>query len=330
MSEGIVPTVHRYPHVVRAVLSTPWAIQEEKLLAILEVVELRASGWKFDHEAIEARVEAAGGGKQPPNRSTGMTAVIPIFGVIQQRMDSMSRMSGGTSCQAISQAFRAAMQDDRIKSVILEVDSPGGGVYGIAELAQEIFDARGTKPVTAIANSLAASAAYWIASQADELVVTPSGQVGSIGVYGVHEDISGQLEQAGVKPTLVSAGKFKVEANPYEPLSAEARDHMQAQVDEYYGMFVDAVARGRETNAGAVRSGFGEGRVVNAKEAVRMGMADRVATMDQVIQRHGGMQGAMQMARAESDDERRLRAARLADIAMANHRTARLAGAGGE
>lgn len=321
----LLETRHQYPHVIQAVFGTPWAIQQEKLLAIIEVLNIRASGFRFDAEAIAARLEAAGGQRKPgPQHSTGLTAVIPIMGVIQHRMNMMSEMSGGTSTQAVSAAFRAALEDDRIKSIVFEIDSPGGSVPGVAELADEIFAARGKKPMTAIANTLAASAAYWLGSQADEFVVTPSGQVGSIGVYGVHQDVSQALENEGVKTTIIQAGKYKTEGNPYEPLSSEAAAHMQAQADAYYGMFVDAVARGRGVTPATVRGGYGEGRVLMAKDAVREGMVDRIATFDQVIARHGGA-GNLTAPRAEHAGDVEItaadpRLARLNQIALGRTR----------
>jgi signal peptide peptidase SppA len=301
----------------------PWAIEESKLLAILEVIDARAAGFKFDTETIAARIEEAGGQKQPVNRSSGLTAVIPIVGVIQHRMDMLSEMSGGTSTQAIGKALDMALADDRIRSIVLEIDSPGGSVAGVAELADKIFAARGQKPITAIANTMAASAAYHLGSQADEFVVTPSGAVGSIGVFGVHQDVSQHLEAEGVKTTIVSAGKYKVEGNQFEPLSGDARDNMQAQVDAFYGMFVSAVARGRGVSEAAVRGGFGEGRMVLAKDAVSAGMVDRVATIDQVLSRHGGTDNAAPMARSEDPAERQRRLARSYDMALSHRNSAR-------
>ena len=179
---------------------------------------------------------------------------------------------------------------------------------GVEELSAEIFQARGQKPITAVANSLAASAAYWIATAADELVVTPSGEVGSIGVFAAHEDVSGMLEQAGVKVNLVSAGRYKTEGNPFEPLTEEARASIQGRVDEYYEQFVSAVARNRGVKRSEVRNGFGEGRVVGAKQAVSLGMADRVGTLDETINRALGGRRS-RGARADDLDyrQRRLR-----------------------
>jgi signal peptide peptidase SppA len=156
-------------------------------------------------------------------------------------------------------------------------------VTGVDELSKMIYDARGSKPIVAVANHLMASAAYWIGTAADELVVTPSGEVGSIGVFAAHQDVSAAMEKEGVKTTLISAGKYKTEGNPFEPLTDEAHASIQARVDDYYSMFTKAVARNRGVNVADVRGGFGEGRVVGAQQAVSLGMADRVATLDDVI-----------------------------------------------
>jgi ClpP class serine protease len=137
----------------------------------------------------------------------------------------------------------------------------------------------------AVANHLMASAAYWIGSAAEEVVVTPSGDVGSVGVFAMHEDWSGALEKEGINISLISAGKYKVEGNPYQPLGEEARAAIQASVDEVYDVFTNAVARNRGVNPAAVRTGFGEGRVVGAQEALKLGMVDRIDTLEGTINR---------------------------------------------
>jgi signal peptide peptidase SppA len=227
---------------------------------------------------------AAAGGRS----GGGAVAVVPLVGSIIPRADGLAESSGAISVQRFRGALRRAMADPEIGSVVLDVDSPGGAVSDVPEMADEIYQARGAKPIVAVANTLAASAAYWIASAAEELVVSPSGEVGSIGVFAMHQDMSAQLAQKGVTVSLISAGKHKVEGNPFEPLGEEARAAIQERVDDYYGMFVSAVARQRGVSRADVLSGFGEGRVVGAREAVRLGMADRVATLDETVQRLAG------------------------------------------
>jgi signal peptide peptidase SppA len=214
-------------------------------------------------------------------------AVIPIYGVISQRQNLMAADSGGTSIEGVTNDFRDAMADPEVDGIVFDFDSPGGTIDGVAELADEIRAARGTKPVAAQANGMAASAAYWLAAAAEELVVTPSGSVGSIGVFTAHEDLSVQAEADGIKTTLISAGKYKTEGNPWEPLSEEARANLQEMVDTHYGMMVSAIAKGRGAPVDQIRSGYGQGRLVLAKKAAAEGMVDRIDTLDNTIARVG-------------------------------------------
>ncbi|MDP3909656.1 MAG: S49 family peptidase [Gemmatimonadales bacterium] len=276
----------RYEHIARAFFGQPWALMPEKLHAIADLIRLRAAGGHVSAEEIAAVVGAA---RQPaPRQSGGMVAVIPVYGVISPRATLMTESSGGTPAELVGRALDAALADPAVGSILMEFDSPGGSVVGMTELAAKIRATNATKPVTAHVNALAASAAYWLASQAGEVVVTPSGMVGSIGVFTEHADLSRALDAEGITPTLISAGKYKVEASPYEPLSADARAALQKMVDDVYGMFVADVAKGRRVSASAVRSGFGEGRVVSAKDAGVLGMVDRIASFDDTLARLAG------------------------------------------
>jgi signal peptide peptidase SppA len=273
----------RVPNIRSAVFSTPWAIQPEKLAAIVEYLELRASGVVFTEEELQARAGNPQGRAQT-SAQPGV-AVIPIAGLISQRAAPGLSTGGGTSTEDVAAALDAALASADVKGIVLDIDSAGGTIQGVEELSQKLYQARGQKPIVALANSLAASAAYWIATGAAELGVTPTGEVGSVGVYAVHTDESKALETAGVKPTIISAGKFKAEGNAFEPLSPDAKQAIQDRVDEYYGMFVKALGRNRNVTQTAVREGFGQGRVVTASQAVTLGMADWVGTMEDAIAR---------------------------------------------
>jgi capsid assembly protease len=290
-----------YEHVIRAAARLPWAILPEKLDEIVAFLELKANGGQVAEEVADAYAASR---KPAPERAGGI-AVIPMYGVIGQRMNLMNAMSGGTSIEKLTADFRDALADSQVGAIVFDVDSPGGSVFGVEELATEIREARGSKPIVAVANSLMASAAYWLGSQADELVVTPSGQVGSVGVLAMHVDQSAMNEKLGIRPTVISAGKYKAEGSPDAPLSEEARDYMQARVNDYYDTFVGAVAAGRRTGREVIRSGYGEGRVVLARQAVRQGMADRVGTLDATIERLLTPQGrsAVLRQRAEAEAE---------------------------
>ncbi len=206
---------------------------------------------------------------------------------MSQRANMLDAISGpgGVSTERVSALLRQAVADPNVRAILLEVDSPGGSTYGVQELADEIHRARDRKPVVAQVNSLAASAAYWVASAASEVVMTPGGDVGSIGVYGMHSDLSAAMEKAGIRKTFVSAGEFKTEGHPYAPLTDEARAYAQRRVNEAYATFVGSVARGRGVASARVRAEFGQGRTVGAREAVRLGMVDRVGTMPETLRR---------------------------------------------
>jgi signal peptide peptidase SppA len=210
-------------------------------------------------------------------------AVVPVMGPISHRESAFTRYFGWPTTEGISGAVAAAVADPAIKAVVLDIASPGGSVHGCRECFDAIHALRGAKPIVAVANAYAASAAYYIASAADAIVVTPSGQVGSIGVWTAHVDYSEAYKSAGIEINLISAGKYKVEGNPYEPLSDEARNAIQAEVDQYYADFLKAVSKGRGVSVTAARGRFGEGRMRLADEAVASGMADKVMTFGDVV-----------------------------------------------
>lgn len=269
-------------------------------------VALDAGGAPVALEAMEAvEMRAARGGDRVSGEAQpgSLIAVIGIRGVIAQHARQVDDISGpgGTSTERVSLSLRASLDDPAVKAIVFDVDSPGGNTHGVQELAAEIFAARGRKPIIAQVNSTAASAAYWLASQADEIVVTPGGEVGSIGVYGVHKDVSAAAEKQGLKVTFISAGPYKVEGNPFEPLSPEAQAYGQTLVDATYDAFIADVARGRGVKAAVVRGGYGQGRAVLAKDAVREGMADKVATMDETLRRVARMKSPAGGSRAAAD-----------------------------
>jgi len=153
----------------------------------------------------------------------------------------------------------------------------------VQETAKKVLDARGQKPLIAIANAQAASAAFWMGTAFDEFVITPSGEAGSLGVFTSHVDQSKQNAMLGLDVTYVFAGAYKTEWNSDSPLSKEAFDFEQKRVNEYYDAFVGGVARGRGVTPATAKRDFGQGRCFSAKDCVRAGMADRVATFDDVL-----------------------------------------------
>lgn len=310
----------------------PWAIVPERLAVMLQALN------GFDAAAVEAARAARDA--RPP-RQQAAVAVLSVSGPLEARPNVLSWLFGTLSYEEIAASLSDAVADPAIKGVILDINSPGGTVYGLPELAKTIRSLRGTKPIVASANAEAASAAYYIASQADELVVTPSGAVGSIGTVFVHADMSGMAEQAGVKFTIVRSPDRKVEGNSMEPLSDAALADIQSKVDAYTAMFQRDVARGRGVTAEKVSADFGQGRMLLAKDALAAGLVDRIEPIDATIQRV--MRGEVAARQAGPDavdadgteaeppvpavrieaidaDERMRRSARLIDIALAGRR----------
>ena len=193
---------------------------------------------------------------------------IGVFGVLGQ-----SDWFADTDYTAVRQSVKRALADPTVKTIDLFVDSPGGSVLGLPETADAIHAANRVKPVRAFVTGIAASAAYWLASQASTISLTPSGEVGSVGVLDLHADISKALDNAGVKLTAVTAGEHKVERAPFTPLSDAAKENMQAGVNAWYGDFLSAVRRGRGARVSATGN-YGGGRMLSAKDALAAGMVD--------------------------------------------------------
>ena len=263
-------------------LDRPWFIDRAQLRSVIEHIGMRGAAMaNMKLPEIEAAIAAANAA--PLGRMVGSVAVIPISGCITQKADIYSWWYGGTSVERLIGSFRQYQNDPAVSAIVFDVESPGGEVYGVPEAFEELFASRGSKKTIAVCNPFCCSAAYWLASACDEVVLIPSGQVGSVGAYTMHADMSKMLERIGVSITLIKYGEHKTDGNPYEPLSESAEAELQAGVDFYGQLFDKAVAKGRDKTTDVIRSTFGQGLVFRAPDAKRIGMVDRVATLDQVL-----------------------------------------------
>ncbi|GAA4442961.1 S49 family peptidase [Bremerella cremea] len=217
-------------------------------------------------------------------RVNGAVAVIPVEGMILY-FDSWM----GVNTNRLGNVIEAAIDNPRIKGVVLDVDSPGGTSYGTQELSDRIFAARNAKkPIVAISNPLMASAAMWIGSAASQVYATPSGDVGSLGTYQIHVDYSEMMKQAGIKVTFIHAGKNKVEWSPYHKLQQETIEHAQQEVDEVNDAFMSAVARNRGVKKSVVTGEtWGQGRTLIASKAAQVGMIDGVISLNNLLIKMG-------------------------------------------
>lgn len=269
----------------------PWALEPTALGVMADVLGRWAHGTRLDEHAIEAAVGSAPmatrARRQDATDVRAGVAVLPLFGVLAHRAHMVSQVSGagGTSTEMFGRMLASALDDPAVRTIVMDVDSPGGSVAGTMELAERVYEARQRKPIIAVANATAASAAYWIASAATEFVVTPSGSVGSIGVLAVHTDRSGALTRDGIRPTLIHAGRYKTEGNSNEPLSADGRAEIQRMIDQAYTKMTSAIGRYRGRAAADVREHFGQGRMLTAQDALRAGMIDRIDTLDDTVLR---------------------------------------------
>src|SRR5215204_502404 len=265
------------PHVASRVFGTPLMIARGKLKVILGVLAPRFTG---------SPVEPVGPTVDPApliSITAEQVAVVSVIGTLVSRSGYLDASSGLLSYGEIGDAIASAMDDPSVRGVILDIDSPGGEVGGLFDLVERIqtIKAASGKPLWAVANESALSAAYAIASAADRLYVTRTGELGSIGVVAVHVDESGADAKAGLSWSFVFAGDQKVDGNAHEPLSQRARATIQADVDRLYAEFCGLVAANRGLTAETVRDT--NAAVYRGELAVRGGLADRVGTLDTAI-----------------------------------------------
>lgn len=206
--------------------------------------------------------------------------VIPIKGML---LNDFSVQLGpyATGYDYISRAVQRGVSDGNVRAIVLDINSPGGVVTGCHECGLVIEAARGAKPVLAFAADTAASAAYWLASQAGEIHVSETGQVGSIGVITGHMDVSRALDSMGIKYTPIFAGERKADGSPYAPLSDAAKEAIQGRVNALYGSFISAVVRGRPLTGEEVRGT--QAGVFASHASVRAKLSDRVSTRAEVM-----------------------------------------------
>lgn len=272
------------------IMTAPWAIIPDKLHEIRSVYETHMKGEKIDLKELKTAKAGLVALLEDPDIARGYSidrgvAVIPVYDILTKNRTFFSYLFGGTSMRDIGDAFRAAIADQDVHSIVLRVDSPGGTVDGTEELASSILDARGRKPVVALADGMMASAAYWIASAADQIFIAgETVQVGSIGVVGTHVDVSKQDEMFGEKWTEITAGKYKRIASMHKPLSDEGRAYLQGQIDDIYRVFVDSIAENRGRSVDQILEAA-DGRIFIGRKAIEVGLVDGMSTLDDIITR---------------------------------------------
>jgi signal peptide peptidase SppA len=262
-----------------AALQEPWAIRSsadiEQILAIAERKN------EVSKEMLDAyRTETHERGSRGLRRLEDV-AILDIEGPLFKKANLFTAISGASSYEMALKDLKVALDDAEINGICLNIDSPGGTVAGCDELASAIYEARGQKPIVAFVNGMGCSAAYWIASAADEIVLTPSSEVGSIGVVMAFQDRTKADEQAGIKNVEFVSSNAPGKRPKYD--TDEGKALIQKRADDLEEVFIGAVARNRGTDPKTIIKDFGAGGVEVGENAVRKGMADVVGTMDDVL-----------------------------------------------
>lgn len=283
-------------HVADRLLNTPLLLLPSKAETILAVLAGRIGvnapeANRFEGDAPPQR-DAEGNVKRDmwgdpkvePYKLSGSTAIITVVGSLVNRGAWVGASSGLTSYEGIQHQLKRAAANADVKSIVLDLHSPGGEAVGAFETAALVREIAAKKPVTALVAGMAASAAYAIASGATEIVTTETGVSGSIGVVLLHADYSRALANDGIKPTLIFAGSHKVDGNPFEPLSDAVQSDLQAEVNAFYEAFLSTVAAGRGSRMTVEMARATEARTMIGEAAVKAGLADRLGTFDQVLQ----------------------------------------------
>lgn len=290
-------------HIADRVLNRPLLILPEKLAIITEVLAGRiaidaasADIGPRDSAAIAAleasldrmkpeasRFVGSNWDKEEKNwtpykRTEAGVAVITITGSLVNRGAWVGASSGLTSYEGIGYQIERAARDPKVNSILLDIESPGGEAVGCFEIADLIRKAGAEKPIHAVVNGMACSAAYSIASACKSIMSTPSGLSGSIGVVMLHADYSRAIDRAGITTTFIHAGAHKVDGNAYSPLSKEVRGDLQAEVDTFYDKFLETVAAGRGKRLSAKAARATEARTFIGQAAKDAGLVDEIGS----------------------------------------------------
>ncbi len=259
---------NQYLCAVKALANRPLAVLPSRLEALLEQLKTGA---------VDARSHS------PASNRAGSDAVIPLTGFLDQHPGWLLQALGGTSTDQFASTIDQASRNKSIGRIIINADSPGGTIGGVQAAAAAVRRAAERKPVVAIANSLMASAAYWICSQATHLFGSPGAEIGSIGIVCIHHDFSEAEQAAGIRTTIIREPPDKSAGNPHERLSDAARANVEERIRIHYWDFVGDVANGRNTSTATVRDHFGGGMCLLTPQAIDVGMADGQLTLSELL-----------------------------------------------
>lgn len=273
-------------NVAERVFGRPLLCMPEKVEVILAVLAGRLGVDEIEAplDPLASRFAGRQSDRGPYRITKEGIAVVPVIGTLVNRGAYIGASSGLTSYEGLSEQLKKADKDAEVRGIVLDIDSPGGEAAGTFEIAALIREIRERKRVVAVVNDMACSAAYAIASGAHEIHVTQTGIVGSIGVVLVHFDRSGEMEKAGIKPTIIHAGARKADGNPFGALPKAVKERLQSDVERMRELFIESVVAGRpKLKADAIKAT--EAGVFMGEAAVDIGLADHLySSFDSVIE----------------------------------------------
>ena len=247
-----------------------WAIEPDILKSLCRLDEIKSLSFQSERRLSNTRSVLIRDG----------TAVIPLYGPITARSDLFSFFFGGTSLSDLAKDFQTALDDDQVKAILFDVDSPGGVALGPAEMADAIFKARGKKPIWSYVGRNCSSAAYWIASATEKIIANPSALLGSIGVVTTIP-VQEQPDSEGYKNIEIVSSNAK-QKRP-DPRTEEGMAEIKRELNDLEAQFIEAIAKYRNVSVNAVKNDFGQGGVLIGKNAVASGMADSLGSYEEVI-----------------------------------------------
>lgn len=282
---------NRLPLLWAEFCSLSWCLEGEKFRTILGVLQNQLEGKNSsgsnlfeddDEDELFGRTDNPD--ELPPYvLRHDAVSVMKLHGMLSRRQNLMTRYSGGTSMEMFGKSLDLLVADKSVRTIVISVNSPGGSYQGLPELGDKIFAARKKKRVIALADDHALSAAYWLASQATKLFVTPSAEVGSIGVYRLYVNRGPEMREAGREPEILRVPDGKNRMSGVEPLDKETREYELSILGRTFEAFLAVVARGRNLSVDKIRETFGNGREFQTESAVELGMADGVRQLQDLV-----------------------------------------------
>lgn len=249
-----------------------WAIEPDILKALSRVKDFESLSVRSEKHLSNTRTVSIRDG----------TAIIPIQGPITARSDIFTFLLGGTSLADLAKDFQTALEDDQVRAILFDIDSPGGVALGPSEMAEIIFNARGKKPIWSYVGRNCSSAAYWLASATEKIIANPSALLGSIGVVTTIP-VQEEPDSEGYKNIEIVSSNAK-QKRP-DPRTSEGMSEIKRELDDLETQFIESVARYRTTTVDAVKNDFGQGGVLIGKNAVMSGMADELGAYEEVLTR---------------------------------------------